>query len=351
MIVPDRYVKAGNSIAGGMGEVHACTDRHLDRKVVFKVLKNGEENRRLLDEQKALLQLRSKHVVQLYDVVEVVDGDIKKPALVLEYIEGGALARGQYQVGYEFLEIIWQISCGLSEIHKAGIIHRDIKPSNIVLDKSGVAKILDFGLSRNSGVDAHTISAIGTPNFMAPELWSREAVSFDKSVDVYAFAITSLVLLKGIIFPGELLEFPPRSLGAHGLSVVLRGIPEEIIRLLERCLARSPADRPSMIDVEVLLRKHLLYNKHRALLVVDDKLHELHSGAAVANIIINPAVSISIKYDGLKFFVSALSGLIYINNIAAVVGAELPACCVITIKVGNSRKFVTFDVSNPEVLS
>lgn len=351
MIVPDRYVKAGNSIAGGMGEVHACTDRHLDRKVVFKILKNGEENRRLLDEQKALLQLRSKHVVQLYDVVEVVDGDVRKPALVLEYIEGSALMFGQYQVDDEFLKVIWQISCGLSEIHKAGIIHRDIKPSNIILDKDGVAKILDFGLSRNSGVDAHTISAIGTPTFMAPELWSREAVSFDQSVDVYAFAITCLVLLKNRSFPKELLEFPPRSLEVHGLSELLLGAPEEIIRLLERCLARSPAERPLMSDVEFLLRKHLLYNRHRALLVVDDKLHELHSGAAVANITISSTVSIAIRYDGLRFFVSALSGSIYINNIAAVVGAELPACCVITIKVGSSRKFVTFDVSNPEVLS
>lgn len=351
MKVPGRYSVAGSSIAGGMGEVHACTDLHLDRKVVFKILKNGEDSRRLLDEQKALLQLRSKHVVQLYDIVEVVDGGISKPALVLEYIDGPVLCVDMFEVGDHFLNIIWQISCGLSAIHEAGIIHRDIKPSNIVLSGGGVAKVLDFGLSRNAGVDAHTISAIGTPTFMAPELWSRDAVSFDQAVDVYAFAITILALVKNRPFPSELRKFPPAALVKGGLVHVLEGLPEEVIVLLERCLSPFPAKRPLMSLVESMLRKHLLYNKHRALLVVDEKIHELHSGSVSANIIINPSVSISIRYDGLGFFVVALAGPIFINNVAAVVGSELPACCVITIVVGAERKFLTFDVSNPEVMS
>ena len=74
MKVPERYKAAGNSIGGGMGDIYACLDNHLNRKVVFKVLKPGQENRRLLDEQKALLQIRSKHVVQLFDIVEVEVG-------------------------------------------------------------------------------------------------------------------------------------------------------------------------------------------------------------------------------------------------------------------------------------
>lgn len=351
MKVPGRYSVAGSSMAGGMGEVHACTDLHLDRKVVFKVLKSGEDNRRLLDEQKALLQLRSKHVVQLYDIVEVVDAGVNKPALVLEYIDGPALCVGMYELGEHFLNIVWQISCGLSAIHEAGIIHRDIKPSNIVLSGGGVAKILDFGLSRNAGIDAHTISAIGTPTFMAPELWSRDAVSFDQAVDVYAFAITVLALVKDRPFPGELKKFPPSALSQGALVEVLKGMPVEIIALLEQCLSGTPAQRPTMSLVESALRKHLLFNKHRALLVVDEKIHELHSGSITANIILSSTVSISIRYDGLVFFVVALAGPIYINNIAAVVGSELPACCVITIVVGADRKFVTFDVSNPEVMS
>lgn len=351
MKVPGRYSAAGSSIAGGMGEVHACTDLHLDRKVVFKVLKNGEDNRRLLDEQKALLQLRSKHVVQLYDIVQVEDGGVIKPALVLEYIDGAPLSVGIYDVDEDFLKVIWQISCGLSAIHEAGIIHRDIKPSNIVLNASGVAKILDFGLSRNEGVDAHTISAIGTPTFMAPELWSREAVSFDQAVDVYAFAITVLAMVKNKPFPKELKKFPPDALVSGSVFDVLQGMPLEIVNLLEACLCTEPAQRPVMRYVEEVLRKHLLFNKHRGLLVVDDKIHELHAASKFANIILSPTVSVSIKYDGLSFQVSALSGLIYINNVAAVVGAELPACCVITIEVGANRKFVTFDVSNPEVMS
>lgn len=351
MIVPSRYSATGNSVVGGMGEVHACTDEHLNRKVVFKVLKHGEESRRLLDEQKALLQLRSKHVVQLYDVVEVVDDGLTKRALVLEYIEGQTLGFHSFDIGFDFVELLWQIACGLAAIHEVGIIHRDIKPSNIILSLGGVAKILDFGLSRNAGVDAHTISAIGTPLFMAPELWSRDAVSFDQSVDVYAYAITALMLLKERKLPAELFAYPPKPLIPHSLSESLVGLPPDIVDLLERCLECTPEKRPVMHDVECILRKHLLFNKHRALLVVDESIHELHVGAAVANIIINPDVAISIRYDGMIFVVSSLLGPIYINNIPAVVGMELPGCCVITIVLGRTRKFVTFDVSNPEVMS
>ncbi|WP_448724431.1 serine/threonine-protein kinase [Pseudomonas farris] len=350
MIVPNRYSTAGSSVAGGMGEVHACTDQHLNRKVVFKVLKSGEEDRRLLDEQKALLQLRSKHVVQLYDVVEVVDGGVSKQALVLEYIDGNTLAFHSYDVGVELLELLWQISCGLTAIHEAGIIHRDIKPNNIIRNAGGVAKILDFGLSRNSGVNAHTVSAIGTPFFMAPELWSRDAVSFDQAVDVYAFAITALVLLKEKGLPQEICKYPPVPLIPGSLVNCLQGFSPEIINLIEGCLSWDSNARPTMQYVEGILRKHLLFNKHRALLVVNETIHELHAGAAVANIIINPTVAISVRYDGMVFVVSSLMGPILINNIPAAVGMELPACCVITIVLGSSRKFVTFDVSNPEVM-
>ncbi|VVN66311.1 serine/threonine-protein kinase [Pseudomonas fluorescens] len=352
MIVPDRYSAAGHSIAGGMGEVHACTDLHLDRKVVFKVLKQGEENRRLLDEQKALLQLRSKHVVQLYDVVEVVDDHgVTKPALVLEYVDGNTLVPHSYNVDDELLNVLWQVACGLTAIHDAGIIHRDIKPNNIILNAGGVAKILDFGLSRNSGVDAHTVSAIGTPFFMAPELWSRNAVSFDQAVDVYAFAITTLALIKERKIPEELFKYPPQPLNKDGLSGCLSGLPSEVVKLIEECLSTLSSSRPPMCAVEKVLRKHLLFNKHRGLLVVGENIHELHAGAAVANIIISPSVSISIRYDGLIFVVNSLAGSIYINNVPAAVGDELPACCVITIVVGSTRKFVTFDISNPEVMS
>ncbi|UQQ18148.1 protein kinase [Salmonella sp. WGH-01] len=76
----------------------------------------------------------------------------------------------------EKLKKLWQIACGLSDIHSAKVIHRDIKPNNIRVDENKIVKILDFGLARTSGTEAFTHSVIGTLGYMAPELWKRKTL-------------------------------------------------------------------------------------------------------------------------------------------------------------------------------
>lgn len=351
MKVPARYKVSGNSIGGGMGDIHACMDTHLERKVVFKVLKVGQETRRLFDEQKALLQIRSKHVVQLYDIVEVsVDNQIGQ-ALVLEYIEGSPLKFGDFVADTRLLHVLWQISCGLSAIHKAGVIHRDIKPANIMLDSSGVIKILDFGLSRNQGEDAHTISQIGTPAFMAPELWGTQDISFDQKVDIYSFAITAISLLKGGRIPRELTDLPPKQIKPGALDSIFSGFPNDVIKALEACLNNTADLRPSSSEIESVLKKYLLEGKHRALLVAGDKAHELHKKSPQANIKIDPLGGVGIKYTGTEFIVTNHSGLVTVNNKTLAAGMALPGCCVLTFGAGKYRQFITFNVSNPEVMS
>jgi serine/threonine protein kinase len=92
MKLPNRYSIKDANLGGGMGDVFECIDNHLDRKVVLKLLRSGEENRRLLDEQKALIKLRSKHVVQLHDIIKVNKNPLQI-GLILEHIEGHDLKR------------------------------------------------------------------------------------------------------------------------------------------------------------------------------------------------------------------------------------------------------------------
>ncbi|WP_438397401.1 serine/threonine-protein kinase [Caballeronia sp. DA-9] len=332
-----------------MGDIFFCIDKHLQRDVVFKLLKDGEEERRLLDEQRALIRLRSKHVVQLFDVVTVNDGR-NKTALVLEFINGDDLKVGGSIPGDAYLRILWQIACGLADIHAANVIHRDIKPGNIRVDGSGVVKILDFGLARRAGDDAQTLNIIGTVGYMAPELWDGATISFDASIDVYAFGVTALALL-GAKPPKEILERPPKPVAANALAYLAGDVPSALSTMLEQCLSYVATQRPSMRAIEETLRQHLLKDKHRALVVMGGVTHELHATKRTMKLTYGVIGVVQIGYNGFRFSVLAFDGVVSINNQPVSVGHVLPDCCVITFGAGAARAFVTFDVSNPEVMS
>jgi eukaryotic-like serine/threonine-protein kinase len=349
-MIAGRYEAKGLISGGGMGEIVECKDTHLDRPVILKLLPPGTEERRLVDEQKALVRVRSKHVVQLYDIVELPAAERKQKALVLEFIDGANLEPHSFEPSREYMKVLWQIACGLSEIHANSIIHRDIKPNNIRMDKEGVVKIIDFGLSRSSGAAAKTRSIIGTPVFMAPELWRDSTVSFDKSVDVYAFAVTAVALLKRKL-PVEFRKQPPAAISATTLSSTLDGLPEDLISVLHQCLSFDIGARPRMDDVQARLTRHLLYNRHRALVVMSGETNQLDSKSRRITLYAAGTGSLTIDYDGFGFRVSSATGHVYLNNTQAQADMAVPGCCVITFGVGGSRRFVTFDVSNPEVMA
>jgi serine/threonine protein kinase len=350
MKFPDRYEATGVSGGGGMGEIYECIDRHLNRRVVFKMLRGDEEDRRLLDEQKALIKIRSKHVVQLFDVVVVENLGEKKTALVLEHIKGYDLKARSFAPGVNYLKRIWQVACGMHEIHQHNIIHRDIKPNNIRVDADGVVKILDFGLARTSGLEAVTRSVIGTPDFMAPELWRSAAVSFDEKIDVYAFGMLALTLLDPMKIPSELMHRPPKPLPKDSLNFLKTSLTSHVVDVLEKCLSYLPANRPIMSDVEKVLRTHLLKDRHRGLIVLGQKRHVINKASPAATVRYKKDHAIAINYDGFTFKVANLEGEISVNNTKFNVGNSLPDCCVISLGPKTDRSFATFDISNPEVM-
>lgn len=349
MMIANRYTPTGSTAAGGMGEIIECVDTHLQRPVIIKRLQKGIEERRLLDEQKALAKLRSKHVVQLYDVVQLTDKKNQEIAIVLEFIKGENLQIGSYKPNRNYIHTLWQIASGLRDIHEAGVIHRDIKPSNIRLDKEGVIKIIDFGLARSQDT-AETRSIIGTPVFMAPELWGDKTISFDASVDVYAFGATALALLNTSA-PRELAQQPPMSISLPALSASLPGLSAPTAALVHRCLDHRPAYRPTMSEVRSILQQQLLENQHRALVVFDGNIHHLNSNNRKISVNAGAVGSLGIEYNGAEFIVISASGAVFLNNTVAKVGNIVPGCCVITFgNQGQSRRFVTFDTSTPEVM-
>jgi eukaryotic-like serine/threonine-protein kinase len=346
-----RYTPTGETIKGGHGEVIICIDEHLERKVAIKFISSDIDKRRLLDEIKALQTIRSKHVVQIFDIL--VMQDPTRIGIIQEYIPGKDLyeINGSKSIEKEkYLNLIYQIASGLSDIHKQGIVHRDIKLNNIKLDQENIVKIFDFGLARLLNADVSTLGFVGTQCFAAPELYMSGIVDFTEAIDVYAFGVTAW-LLSGADLPDVLKICPPMGYDkSFSFSDLTYGLEDEICKTLDLTLSIEPSDRPEMSVVADMLKKYLLRGKHKAVVVSDGKVYELTGNRRSVALAFKNLGSIDIKYDNLNFKVSMVKGSAYINNQVIDSGYTLPSNCVITLGDGKSRKFITFDISNPEVV-
>jgi serine/threonine-protein kinase len=350
MRLPTRYQPTEKYSSGGFGDVLICKDTHLDRLVAIKFIKDLEEMPRMQDEINALMTLRSKHVVQLFDIIEK-DGQL---AIVEEYIPGPDLVTYTDSIEnvLDFIKVVWQISAGIAEIHAHEIVHRDIKPNNIKLDGEGIVKIYDFGLSRSND-NAKTVGFKGTLIFAAPELFKgRGAVSFTSAVDTFAFGVTALCLAK--IPPPQALNTATKILTENPFLASPFKIPRSIQNILFKCLSVEPDLRPEMSSVSLLLQRQLLKNSHRALLIHKNSQHILdkdNKGVTLRRVGVG---SVSVSYNGFEFFIQELDGEVTVNNRTPRVDDILPESCVIIIgkisRPSRERSAITFDISHPEVV-
>lgn len=348
-MIADRYEVMGVSFVGGMAAVWPCNDVVLERKVAIKVMPGSAEKRRIRDELGALLKMRSSHVVQVYDVLNL-NGDL---AIVQEFIDGQDLFDNALtpKSKNEYLKLLWQIASGIADIHDLGVIHRDIKPNNMKVDPEGVVKIFDFGLARDEGPSAATLGFVGTPGFAAPELYNHHA-TFTAAVDTYAFGATALFL--GLrTLPAKLTHRPPSLSSEDYFSGLAFELSKDVITILNACLEESPSSRPAMRDVRDLLAKHLLHNRHRALIVFDGKASYLDATRPSVVLQLSSIGEIGIRYDGFSFLVDSFSGEVFINNAIVAAGDQLPGACVVALGASErkaARKFITFDLSHPEIV-
>lgn len=350
-----RYIEDGTPAnAGGMGSVRKCTDPQLERSVAIKFLLPGAEKRRILDEVRALQRIRSKHVVRLYDVV--IEQPANQIGIVQEWLPGPDLC-GLWRTAAtpeQYLLVLYQLALGLEDIHAQGLIHRDIKPNNVRYDQEKLLRIFDFGLARsNDDRDALTHGPIGTPPYMAPELHQPGPIRFTQAIDVYAFAMTAVMLTRNTC-PAELDERPARSdawVQSRGFATL--HVPSTIAPVLNRALAVDATQRPTMREIRETIYAHLVHDKHRALLTTQaGQVFVCHSGQRSATARNGPARDITIRYDGFIFTVASVQGAVYVNNMPATAGLVLPESCVLTLGSFDQRDrvFVTVDISKPEVV-
>lgn len=349
--LPDRYKQTAESYEGGQGIVWIYEDTDLDRTVAVKFMKPSQDPGQLLEEITSLLAIRSKHVAQVYDLQ--FQNKTRCPALIQEYVPGPDLWEiAERGVSTEkTLRLLYQISCGIADIHQAGKIHRDIKPANIKSDAEGILKLLDFGLTCDALPQPSTQSARGTDAFRAPEMYNPPPVLLTPAIDTYAFGVTAWVLLSNGTMPDELRMTPPL-LPAPSFATVDPTVRPEVVSVLDGTLSARPHARPAMAEVRQTLATDLLYGKHRAVLSqVGGVDQTILSKPLQAIRLLGVDGFVRIVYDGFSFRVQDVSREIFINNTPCRLDAILPESCVITIGTDpRTRVFYLFDMSHPEVV-
>ena len=257
--LPDRYIFSGRVLEGGQGTVYVCRDEHLVRDVAFKIMQDIDDISRLLDEISALQSIRSKHVVEIYDIIIEDKNKEVEVGIIEEFLPGDDLW-DYYETGpsdNDILQTLYQVASGINEIHNAGIIHRDIKPNNMKFNIENLVKIYDFGLARKEGVSDDTIGFKGTHGFAAPELYAGGKLHFTKKIDVYAFGASAWLLMTGQ-HPPELKKKPPVVLSTQ-IKKVRPTLPREVAEILDKTLNIDPDERPNMGNYVLERTRHRLH--------------------------------------------------------------------------------------------
>ena len=238
---------------GGFAQVYLARDTRTNQVVALKVLRSEyvedpEFIARFRHEAQALLRLPpNPHIVALHEFGEQ-NGTY---FLAMEYLEGHDLQeviRRQGALPVETtVSIVAQVAEALAVALQGGVVHRDVKPANIKINPQGVAKIMDFGIARAAEGTrlTRTGMTVGTPSYMAPELWEGKPAG--PQSDVYALGVMLCEMLLGqspfeattpaATMRRHLTEPPPR------LNVARPDVPPWLAEISDRALAKDPAQR------------------------------------------------------------------------------------------------------------
>jgi len=238
--------------SGGLGTVYRAWDGRLGREVALKVLAPGADDAAaslagLHHEARLLASLSHPCVLGIFDVGE----DRGRRYVVTELLDGRNLRQrmaGQPLPWRTAVAIVLEAAKGLAAAHAAGIVHLDLKPENIFVLAQGGVKVLDFGLARRTSAaagEAGRPEVLGTVAYLAPE--QLAGAPLDDRSDIFSLGCVLFELLVGRApFKREGIaatlaaianEAPP-PLAAPG-----RTLPDALVRVVRRCLAKDPAER------------------------------------------------------------------------------------------------------------
>lgn len=197
----ERYYKRERHLGKGhFSSVYMASDRITNEKFAVKIIKKDKND---LEKSKKFIR-REVKVLSITDhpnIIRAVDffSSAGKPHIVLEYVPGGSLRdlikKRKRLTEEEARPIMRGLLQGLAYLHKSNIVHRDLKPDNILMASESFPKITDFGLAtfRNDSKTIHSV--VGTPSFVAPEVFRN--VPYGPPADVWATGIILYIMIVG----------------------------------------------------------------------------------------------------------------------------------------------------------
>jgi serine/threonine-protein kinase len=238
---------------GGFAAVYRARDCTLEREVALKVLHpqllvDPVFVERFQREARTLANLRHPHIVTIYES-GAAEGRL---FVAMELARGPSLAAALAERGRlpwdEALALLKPVCQALDYAHAQGVAHRDLKPANVLLDAERGPLLSDFGFARLMAASSMSLSlsggVVGTPSYIAPEVWERDASG--PPGDVYALGCIVYELLAGqVLFAGQT---PIQVMRAHDTGPRFPdawpgGVPAGIATVLSKALARDPAAR------------------------------------------------------------------------------------------------------------
>lgn len=251
-MVGKRYQIVAELGAGSMGTVYQALDRLTGHFVALKQVHvpteklaygsrdgGGDSRITLAQEFRILASLRHPNIIS---VLDYGFDDERQPYVTMELLENAVtvLEAGENQPMEVRLDLIVQMLQALTYLHRRGVLHRDLKPSNVLVVE-GVVKLLDFGLSVMSE-QAPTGEVAGTPNYMAPELWTGQAAT--KQSDLYAFGVIAFRLIAGQLpYNASSIQRLYHEVMNKTPDMTLLGDNEVMKFVIGRLLAKEPNDR------------------------------------------------------------------------------------------------------------
>jgi serine/threonine protein kinase/tetratricopeptide (TPR) repeat protein len=236
---------------GGMGVVYKAEDTKLGRTVALKFLSphavgDDEDRARFIHEAKAAASLNHPNICTIHEINEVE----YQYFIAMEHVEGrslkGMIASGPLGID-EAVDIAMQVARGLQAAEEGGIVHRDIKSANIMITPRGEAKIMDFGLAKAAGRTQLTRegTTLGTVSYMSPEQARGEEV--DRRTDIWSLGVVLYEMVTGRRpFRGDYDQAVIYSIlneTPEPLTALRTGVPIEIEQVVDRSLAKNPAER------------------------------------------------------------------------------------------------------------